>query len=36
MRAAIPLALCVVLAHLAGRYLWFESSVFCLNAAGTG
>ena len=25
MRAAIPLALCVVLAHLAGRYLWFES-----------
>lgn len=25
MRAAIPLALCVVLAHLTGRYLWFES-----------
>ena len=25
MRAAIPLVLCVVLAHLAGRYLWFES-----------
>lgn len=25
MRNAIPLALCVVLAHLAGRYLWFES-----------
>lgn len=25
MRTAIPLALCVVLAHLAGRYLWFES-----------
>lgn len=25
MRAAIPLALCVVMAHLAGRYLWFES-----------
>lgn len=25
MRDAIPLALCVVLAHLAGRYLWFES-----------
>ncbi|WP_299143696.1 GHKL domain-containing protein [uncultured Dialister sp.] len=25
MRAAIPLAFCVVLAHLAGRYLWFES-----------
>lgn len=25
MRDAIPLALCVVLAHLAGRYLWLES-----------
>lgn len=25
MRTAIPLALCVVMAHLAGRYLWFES-----------
>lgn len=25
MRNAIPLALCVVLAHLASRYLWFES-----------